>query len=282
MAIIRRRTSRENVLDFLRVAVAAAVLACLTGPAIGQWPPPRPADREAPDRAKKPAKNPPRTEKTRASGGWSIVLEVHSGEKAIETARQRAGVLAGQIGRGDIHVRPTARGAAVVTGAFVDPKGADAREALRQVRGIQMEGRLPFAQAFFAPPLEAVDLGTVPELNLLNARQVFGSDKEYSLQIGFYQSDRPEEAKKAAEEAALQLRREGELAFYYHGPSMSLVTVGLFGDSDFDPQARARNPALFALQERYPLNLHNGKFPIIEKAPGQPDMKQPSQLVRIP
>lgn len=214
--------------------------------------------------------------------GWSIVLEVHSGAESREHAQRRLAEVSAACGRGDVYLRPTARGTAIVAGSFADPGSAEAREAIQAVRGRVVGGDRLFAEAFFAPPREAVDPGRTPELNLLSARRAFGPEAQYTLQIAFYQSKKPDEAKRAAEEAAVRLRRDGELAFYYHGPTMSLVTVGVFRDRDFDQRLRPKNPTLLALTERYPLNLHNGEYPVLVREGGGEAVKQPSQLVRIP
>lgn len=272
---------------------AAACLLCLVSaaPASGQWygkrteptapkqKPAAPPPTDSPSSAPVPA---PAVVPSTGPGGWSIVLELHSGPKSAEEARARLAPVSLNAGRRDVYIRPTARGAAIVVGSYAAPDAAAARADLEALRSREVEGKKPFSQAFFAPPRGTIDPGLVPELNLIAAKQIFGKDKEYTLQIAFYQSKKPEDAKRAAEKAALQLRRDGELAFYYHGKSMSLVTVGVFGDSDFDQNLRPKNAAILALQQRYPLNLHNGEFPVIEKQPGQADAQQPSQLVQIP
>jgi hypothetical protein len=66
------------------------------------------------------------------------------------------------------------------------------------------------------------------------------------------------EFRRHAEQAVVQLRREGEQAFYYHGPTNSSVTIGLFGDDDFDVQTRMESPRLRSLRQRHPHNLLNG------------------------
>lgn len=270
----------------LGTVLGGMMLLLVASSAFAQWPArtkpkpdaePRPTAPNAPPKREKPGAPSPIM-----VSGWSIVLESHTGADGMARAQSRLAAVASESGRSDVFVRPTSRGAAIVSGSYRAPDSAEARADLESVRQRIVGDKRPFSQAFFAPPREAVDTGQAPEVNLLAARQVFGKDKEYSLQIGFYQSKKPDEAKRAAEQAAIQLRREGELAFYYHGPTMSIVTVGVFSDSDFDQGLRPRNASILALQERYPLNLHNGEYPVIEKRPGQPDLKQPSQLVQIP
>jgi hypothetical protein len=286
MEITRVRTPSDFVKHTSPRNLLAASLLLSVGPlAHAQWygkrsnPPAKPPVQPSPEPAA-PQTSRPRT--PLGPAGWSIVLEVHSGSDSADSARARLAPLSIESGRTDVYIRPTARGVAIVAGHYPATDTPAARADLEAVRNRVIEGKRPFSQAFFAPPRETVDPGFVPELNLLTAKSIFGADKEYTLQIAFYQSKKPDEAKRAAEKAALQLRRDGELAFYFHGKSMSLVTVGVFSDADFDQGLRPKNPAILALQERYPLNLHNGEFPVIMRHPGQAEMKQPSQLVQIP
>lgn len=286
-------TSRQKFVNSYRKPVNrrlwfAALLGILlaSSPVTAQWPSRPKKDTPTPSQPAQPAPSTPREPDSAPvparRAGWSIVLESHSGPDAAARAQERLGPVASDAGRSDVFIRTTQRGAAIVAGSYSSPESPEARADLEAIRAHVVRGTRPFSQAFFAPPKEPVDPGRIPELNLLAAKQTFGRDKEYTLQIAFYQSKKPDDAKRAAEQAALQLRRDGELAFYYHGPTMSLVTVGLFTDRDFDQALRPRNPAILALQERYPYNLHNGEYPIIERRPGQPETKQPSRMVAVP
>ncbi|MDX2114140.1 MAG: hypothetical protein SFZ24_00785 [Planctomycetota bacterium] len=219
------------------------------------------------------------------SGGWCIVLETFTGDTALADAKARLPHVARLVGRSDVSIRTTERGAALVCGNYADRESPDAVEDLKNIRALAVDGARPFARAMLVPPkrTERVDLGSQPQFNLLAARQTFGDDAQYTLQIGFYQSKDPAERKRAAERAAVALRQKGEIAFYYHDTEMSLVTVGVFSDDDFDPTSlRPVNPKLLQLQQKHPRNLHNGNLPIIEKRQGEPDREQPSFLVRIP
>jgi hypothetical protein len=187
----------------------------------------------------------------------------------------------------------TPRGEATVIsiGRFADPASPDAQDLLRRVRALEVQGSRPFAQAVLSPP-PGGQLGSRPEYNLLKAREQFGKSARVTLQVGIYgrdDLDRPAEsdlaeARANAENAAAQLRREGELAFYYHGPRRSTVTVGVFSETDLgDPQKGVpMAPELAQLKKRFPNNLYNGQG-IRERVPGltEPRMQE-SQTVRIP
>jgi len=215
-------------------------------------------------------------------GVWSMVLDSFQGARSAEEAAARLDEVAQRSGRTDVAVRITPRGAAIVAGSWPSPADPGAQEALRVVRSRLIAGETPFAQAFLAPSALSADPGQLPELNLAGARAAFGARAVYTLQIAVYESADRVEAKRAAEQAALQLRREGELAFYYHGSTRSMVTLGIFSDRDLEAPGRPKAAAMAAAEERYPLNLLNGQYPIIEKRPGLPDRRQPSNLVRIP
>lgn len=239
-----------------------------------------------PSKGKGAKKDPAPTETVPAQAadkaGWCIVLESFSGSTAEAQAAARLLEVREAAGRGDVRIRSTRRGAAIVAGFYESSSSPEARGDLEDIRARIVGKERPFSQAFLAPPQESIDPGAMPELNLTSAQATFGTRFQYTLQIGVYQSPKADEAKRAAEQAALTLRGEGELAFYYHGPDLSVVSIGLFTDDDFDVNLRPRNPTLIALQGRYPLNLMNGQFPIVEKRPGQPDYEQPSMLVRLP
>lgn len=223
-------------------------------------------------------------EGARESPGWFIVLESHTADGHAETATRRAAELASVIGASaGVRARVTAKGSAVVCGAFERHDSAQAEAELKRVRGLVVDGAQPFALAFLAPAPETPDIGRLPELSLSTARRTFGAAARYTLQVAVYQSSKDDERKRAAEQAAAVLRREGELAFYHHSPSMSVVTVGVFGDKDFDSFLRPTNPELIALQERYPHNLLNGQYPIVVRQAGQKEgTPQASSLVAIP
>ena len=251
-------------------------------------PPPAAPPPAAPGDAKSPESTP------RSHTGptaWSIVLasfregtdeeKRSAAERALGKIRAVPGLQGAVLG-----TRPKA--VLVLLGAFADPGAADAQALLKQVRQTTAEGSKVFANAFFAPPAEEVNLGARPEHTLLTARDQYGRRAVATLQICVYgrrDLDTPgesdlAEARRAAEEAAAALRRDGELAFYYHGARMSTVTVGVFSDDELKPGA---SPTLDALKKRYPHNLYNGSG-IREKArKGGTDLGlQKSEVVAIP
>lgn len=183
----------------------------------------------------------------------------------------------------------------IAVGSFEDPTSSIAKIELERVRQISVEGELPYARAFLAPPSGELSRGSMPEYDLRNARAQHGRDAAYTLQIAVFgredgapASDADiDQFRKAAEDAAKALRAEGETAFYYHGPNRSMVTIGVFTEDDhhLEQGIAVESARLRALRDRQPRNLLNGRT-IIEKvrsaSGGMIDREQKSFLVAIP
>lgn len=183
----------------------------------------------------------------------------------------------------------------VALGSFADPGDRLAQLELDRVRSIEIEGQKPYAHAFLAPPSGELARGSIPEYDLRNARAQYGKKALYTLQIAVYgreDNQRPSDAdlqqfRQAAEKAAVALRQAGELAFYYHGPNRSMVTVGVFGEDDVrvEDGFTIESPRLTVARTRHPLNLLNGRT-IVEKVRTSTgaivDRDQASFLVSIP
>lgn len=212
--------------------------------------------------------------------------------RARELLAQQAALKGGAVpGAGSLTVQERGRSAVVAVGAFSDPASPQAEAALKAVRELTIDGKQPFAAAFLAPPGTLENVGRRPELNLVTAREQFGEQARFTLQIGAYGRDdiadrQPTEAelkdvRKAAEDAAAALRAEGELAFYYHGPRRSMVTIGVFTDADTQSINSPNRAELNALRKRFPNNLYNGQA-IRERVGTAAPRLQRSQLVQIP
>lgn len=222
---------------------------------------------------------------------WTIALVAFRGDGADEAGRMALHKV--QTEGGLPRAFSERRGDAVVIchGAFDSPDSPQASQELKRVQAIDIGGKRPYADAILSPPLQATNLGSSPQFNLVQAKAMLGDEALYTLQVAVYgRRDllKPTEAdlaegRKAAETAALRLRQEGEQAFYYHGPRMSMVTVGIFGIEDFDPQTPSyKSTRLIEAQKRHPYNLYNGAG-IKEKIAGAKDSRlQPSSLVAIP
>jgi len=211
---------------------------------------------------------------------WRVVLAVFDGDDAVQRAQAALPIIQGRGGVPRAFVEPRRNGAIIALGAFADPADRHAQRELARVRAIQIDGRPAFPSAFLAPP-EAARLGTDPELDLATARQRFGQSIRYTLQVAVYESDHRAEAARLAEQAAVAFRQDGELAFYYHGPNRSMVTIGLFTERDYDPQSGRMSTELRDLMGRHPKHLYNG-LGVRERRPDGSMVDQAPRLVRVP
>jgi hypothetical protein len=211
--------------------------------------------------------------------GGGILLETFSGAGHVERARQRRDQIARALGRQDVYAQMRSRGSVVVLGSYEGPNDARAQRDLKAVQSVTVAGRRPYERSYLSPPPPPpTDVGDLPELNLISARRLAGSEALYTLQVAVFEDRNRERAKRGAERYALSLRQQGEMAFYYHGPTKSMVTLGIFGDRAYDAQAQQVSLEVQALQRRFPLNLLNGE----DEIPEPTGSSQASMLVLIP
>ncbi len=235
----------------------------------------------------------------KADAMWSVVIESFRGDKQEEESRAGLQKLRTETGLTDAYLEVRGPAIVIAVGRYADGASKEAKEGLNRVRNTEVVisnvKTKPFANAFLAPP--ATIPGTIPEYDLRQAKKLNGEWVIYTLQIGAYtRRDKPPTAeelaefRKTAEQAVGILRHEGEQAYYYHGPTGSMVTVGLFGKEDFDPQTPGiESAALKVLRKRYPYNLYNGagmhehiKVTTKSGKQAEADRMQPSALVVVP
>lgn len=231
-----------------------------------------------------------------SAGGWSIVIVAFRGPSQDADAQAGLARVRSVGNLPDAYLEKRGETTVIALGRYAGPDDPRAQADLERVRAVEAEGQRPFAAAVLAPPAGAAAPGAFPEYDLRNAKRLNGDWALYTLQVGVYSREgggpaKPEELaefRKAAEAAVVQLRHEGHQAFYYHGPNRSMVTVGLFGKDDFDPQVPGiSSPALRRMREAFPHNLLNGRG-IRERIPGRPRNDpdawrlQPSALVAVP
>lgn len=215
-------------------------------------------------------------------GGWCIVLATVQGEGALERAESIAAQLQTVEGLESAFAEERRSGAVVAMGSYSGPDDPDAKKDLARVRSLAVGERAMFPRSFIAPRADTAGAkGSMPELNLARAKELFPG-AAYTLQVAVYESPDRSEAMRAAERAALALRSDGDLAFYYHGPSRSVVTVGAFAPRDFDAATGEQSPELLELRKKHPYNLYNGQA-IKERFGSQSKSRlQSSALVEIP
>lgn len=262
------------------------------------------------------------SEREARKAGWSIVVgAVVLEETPGEAERLAEEALARVRTKGrltDAKMERRGRSLVIFYGDYEGPESDKAVEDLERIRGIEVEGATPYARAYLAPPPDEAMKGSIAEYDLRNVRQGGGllsrglgagaggkSRLVYTLQVGAYgradggalKPDELAEARAAAEKAAVQLRREGELSFYYHAATLSCVTVGLFGADELaskDPRATpgetVDTPELAMLRKLHPHNLLNGQGVVIKRVEASGKARtaekakalQPSFLVEVP
>lgn len=224
-------------------------------------------------------------------GGWSIML-TKVGNAGMDRAQELLRVIQADAGLHQAFIEQRPDGLVIAYGNYF---GRDeAVEDLERVRKTQLLGTTPFESAIIMPPSSDELRGSNPRHDLRTAKQRYGKQAVYTLQVGVYgrvdyQSPSPEELaayRKAAEEAVRDLRSQGETAFYYHAPARSMVTVGVFGEKDFDNTTLPpyQSPMLKRTREKFPNNLLNGAGinEAVRTETGRMKQLQSSQLVAIP
>lgn len=222
--------------------------------------------------------------------GWAVVIAAFKGEDREKAA---AAMLNRCRAHGLVHAYAARRRETVIVavGDFDSPDDPRALAELRRIQGIEVDGIRPYEKmAMLAPPLDWKMAGSTPQFDLGRVKKALGDDALYTLQVGAYgrrDLDQPTQEdlaplRKAAEEAVASLRSEGEQAFYYHDRQMSMVTVGVFNTTDYDPQVPTlKSRRLREAQTRHPLNLYNGAGIRVKHKGGRVEM-QSSMLVEIP
>lgn len=236
-----------------------------------------------------------------SASAWSILIVAYQGPSQEANAAQALVNVRTHGGLREAYVERRGEATVVAYGRYPGPDDRQAQADLKRIRSVTIDGGRPFAGAVLVPPPTLYLVGQHPEYDLRTARRDLGDQAMYTLQIGVYKrmdgrqptpSDIAE-FRKAAEQAVIDLRREGVPAFYIHMPESSTVTVGVFGPNDYvlptDPAREQpyRSPELIKWRERFPHNLVNGAT-VYSRVPGVPASDprsrrvQESSLVLIP
>lgn len=241
------------------------------------------------------------------AGNWAIILGELGGDERYKQAEdlKAALVKAKWTGVGVLH-DSSRRLSFVFFGPF--EKFEDAEGQLKAVKNYRdSRGNRPFVLAYVRelprPPMRGP-----AELDLRNANGY------WTLQIAYFVDPGPAFAetqtieypkdwdrRKAAIEVAQALRNEGVEAYYYHGPKMSLVTVGAFPKEVFNYEPDSKEYTYFdwhedrdldqrvqayRSQRDFKYNLLNGARKVIriDRQPGGRVVRRPmpSFLVQIP
>lgn len=176
---------------------------------------------------------------------YTIYCATLQGPGHVERAKAMKDELVRTTGMNDWHVIHQSDASVLYYGyyrTFNDP--SDPRETQRaradhrRINAIEdASGNRPFRQALFVD-LSAPDPTAPPEWDLARLKQHPNDDRHFwSVQIATYK-DHPDR-KLAAVEAVRAAREQGIEAFYYHGPAMSHVCVGVWPRSAVKEQQSA-------------------------------------------
>lgn len=202
----------------------------------------------------------------------TIVLVEYQGPEASASARRIASELAIQ-GLPDVHLVEGADYASVCVGQYGSWKDADADAMLKRVRVIRdAQGQYPFAGVMLVP---------MPEPMPKNPWPLEEANGLFTLHIASWEAPgRMVNAQRYAD----SLRAQGYEAYVYHGPRLSMVTLGALGLNIFDdptkvgqPNAKPKvtDPQVLALIQKFPRMRLEG-----QEAPAAAHV--PTQLVTVP
>jgi len=232
-----------------------------------------------------------RESETSQGGAWTITLGTIPAGPTGQVEAMGTLSRARELGLGSAKLERRGDRSMLMYGSYTGPDDPAAAQDLARIRAITADGIRPFGSAVLTPPMTGSLAGAIPEYDLGTAYRRFGKRALYTLQVAVYQKEGDEavtdeeldEIRTAAEKAAIDMRRTGEEAFYYHGPRRSTVTVGLLGEEDAARGGVVRDsPKVRELQKRHPLNLVNGQG-VRTRVKGQADFElQRSFLVAIP
>jgi len=229
-------------------------------------------------------------------GGWSILLSKvgRGGGDGMLRAEELLKVIRQDAGLSEAYIAKRSSGLMIVYGDYLDKSDSKAIRDIERIRKVKLNGVKVFEAAIIMPPTSESLRGTNPSHDLRTVKGRYGDRAIYTLQVGIYgRADYQvpsvqdlAEFRRAAEDAARVLRSQGNMAFYYHAPARSMVTVGVFGERDFDATTTPpmQSASLKAVRDKFPNNLLNGQGinETIRTESGKVTRLQSSQLVSIP
>ncbi len=226
-------------------------------------------------------------------GGWSIVLST-VGRGGMERATEMLRIIKEDAGLEEAFIDDRPTGMVIAYGDYLDRNDPQAVTDLARIKKIDMLGVKLFESAVITPPSSDALRGSTASHDLRTVKERYGDRAVYTLQIGIYgrtdyQMPKAEdlvEFRRAAEGAVRDLRNNGVMAFYYHAPARSMVTVGVFSERDFDSSTfpPTQSSELARVREQFPNNLLNGQGinETVRTESGKITRLQSSQLVGIP
>ena len=232
-------------------------------------------------------------ENQRTIGGWSIVIAKVEGNTS-KNANRKLQIIKDETRLKEAFVDRRSGQLVIAFGDYLDKTDPKALKDLKRIKSIEIEGERVFSGAMIAPPTSKSLRGSNAEFDLRLAKERYGKKAVYTLQIGVYgRSDYQMPSaqdlvslRRSAESAVRELRAQGVMAFYYHAPARSMVTVGIFGERDFDSTTLppTQSAELSRIRKQFPNNLLNGQGinETVRTQSGKSTRLQSSQLVAVP
>ncbi len=210
----------------------------------------------------------------------TILLLEYKGPEAVDSAYRLARELTEQ-NLPDVFVVEGPQYGAVCVGRYERLKDPAARKMLARVRGIRdARGQYPFVGVMLMP---------VPEPAPSSKWLLEEAPGVFTLHIASWEAPG---RKDAAQEYARTLREKGYEAYVYHGPRLSMVTLGAFGLEIFDDPSkvgrpgrkpRIVGPTVLGLRKEFPrMRLEGQLAPMVKRKDGKEVPLVPTGLVRIP
>lgn len=235
----------------------------------------------------------PAPESGKVVSDWSIVIVAARGENARASAEAAAEKVRTKGGLPEAYAEQRGEAWVVAFGRYPSFEDKDAQRDLERIKATKIDNEQPFAGAVLSPPLDSRVASTMPQYDLGNLKAKQGKAAAYSVQVGVYDAGQgrkptPEDiklARESAEKAVVQLRREGEEAYFFHGPLRSMVTIGVFANAEVE-SSRTGTPVLSErikqVRKRFPYNLVNGQGLKVRNETDKEGRLQPSFVVAVP
>ncbi len=208
---------------------------------------------------------------------YAVELATFTGRDRLQLAFDFANLARTDAQIADVWFVDRSEDAVVYAGRYSRKDHPEAQAKLKAVRAATLEGQRAFRKA----QLVSIDRSQQGTRDQHDLSQYSGYR---TLLLAVYDASFGNDFRRAAEEAADELRAEHEVdLYYYHGPNQSLVTAGLFTQMDFVPVdgVDSYGPAIRQMQERFPHTQRNGEFLIGEDLTTT-DQREPTVIVRVP
>jgi len=228
------------------------------------------------------------------SSFWTVVLGTFTSaghETAAANLVRSCAAIDARLAGARVHT--SSKGSMVIYGMHEAADSPAARRDLAWIKGMQVRGQQVFPRAMLTRiNLRHAQRQFKPN-ELLSVRQRYPDiDPLYTLQVAawgdFGSGELSAQAiQRRAEAYTRELRACGHEAYFHHDDDqhLSVVTVGLFGQTAIDPESGLFSPEVEALLRVFPKHLVNGEVfnePVNPRFPSLGTRVQRPTLVLVP